>query len=223
LSKANLTDAKLVGANLTEIQALSTNFTGAQLTRACLENWTINSTTQLDDVICDYVYLQHHQQERCPSSGNFGPGEFTKLFQDALSTFDLVFPGGIDWLAFAHAFQQIEQDNSGARLAIRSIESKGDGELVVRVIVACDVDKTQIQTALMETYATAKTDFLPSSTFPFHLGQRSLAEAINPKEDLNQLLHLLRPPASHGRFLGIRDRRLKLRRLSRPRIMRYQG
>lgn len=222
LSKANLTEAKLIGTDLTDTQALGTNFTGAKLTRACLENWNINSRTLLEDVVCDYVYLQHHQQDRCPSSGNFISGEFVKLFQEALSTFDLVFPSGIDWLAFAQSFKQVEVENAGIRLAIRSMESKGDGGLVVRVIVACDVDKARIQSALMAIYEAAKTAPLSGNSLVFNFGQLPAGgETSKEQEDLNRLFYLLKRPSNEGRLLRLCDRRqVKLRKLSRPRIIR---
>ena len=80
LSQATLHQADLEGANLTEINAIGTNFSQATLTAACVEAWNIDSTTQFDQVKCDYIYLLNHQQERRPSSGVFAPGEFTQLF-----------------------------------------------------------------------------------------------------------------------------------------------
>lgn len=81
LTQANLKMANLSGANLEGTQAVNANFKQAIFTGSCLENWQIDRTTNLDDVICEYVYLQHHQQERCPSHRNFVSGEFTKLFR----------------------------------------------------------------------------------------------------------------------------------------------
>ncbi|MEM9276104.1 MAG: pentapeptide repeat-containing protein [Cyanobacteria bacterium P01_F01_bin.143] len=50
--------ANLENANLTSVQALATNFEGAILTGACIEDWNINSQTNLQNVKCDYVYLK---------------------------------------------------------------------------------------------------------------------------------------------------------------------
>ena len=112
LSGATLAGACLVRTNLTRVQALAlsfpseltafrkrsdtdekenkkpkvfwTDFYQANLTGACLEAWNIDSTTQLEGAIADYVYLRNNQGERRPSSGEFAPGEFTKLFQKVL-------------------------------------------------------------------------------------------------------------------------------------------
>ena len=84
LSGANLSDAELMEADLSMTQALGTNFFTALLTGACVEDWQINSETQLSSVECEYIYLKNEQQERRPSSGEFAPGEFIQLFQEDL-------------------------------------------------------------------------------------------------------------------------------------------
>ncbi|PMB15556.1 pentapeptide repeat-containing protein [Fischerella thermalis] len=155
LSCADLSRAKLSRTELYIIRALGTNFTAANFTGACLENWHTNSDTNLTNVICDYVYLQRGQQERRPSSGNFAPGEFTKLFQKSLETLDLIFRNGIDWDAFAYSFKKVEVENQGAQLDVQSIEKKGDGILVVRVAVSPDADKAKIHSEFMQGYEFA--------------------------------------------------------------------
>jgi uncharacterized protein YjbI with pentapeptide repeats len=87
LEGANLSKANLSGANLVRINALKTNFEGATLTGACIEDWNIDSKTNLNDVICDYVYLKEGKQERRPydPNKNFALGEFTKLVQKVRS------------------------------------------------------------------------------------------------------------------------------------------
>ncbi|MEH2032196.1 MAG: pentapeptide repeat-containing protein [Nostoc sp.] len=160
LTETDLSVSKLIGANLSnailiETKALATNFNTANLTGACIEDWHINSDTNFTDVICDYIYLCQNQQERRPSSGNFAPGEFTKLFQKSLETLDLIFRNGIDWDAFAYSFKKLEVENQGAQLDVQSIEKKGDGILVVRVAVSPDADKAKIHSDFMQGYEFA--------------------------------------------------------------------
>ena len=106
LSEATLYQGNLEGANLTETQALVTDFTAASFTGACLEAWNIDGNTKLDRVDCRFVYLLEYpkpgtgDRDRLPSSGEFAPGEFTKLFEKVLNTIDLIFRNGIDWKAF---------------------------------------------------------------------------------------------------------------------------
>lgn len=83
------------------------------MTGTCLEAWNIDSTTELSGAICKYVYLLNNQRERRPSSGEFQPGEFTKLFEEVLDTVDLIFRNRIDWKAFAYSFNQLQVENAG--------------------------------------------------------------------------------------------------------------
>ncbi len=152
ISGATLEGACLERANLTKIQALGANFNQAILTGACLEAWNIDSTTQLDGAICEYVYLLNNQQERRPSSGEFAPGEFTKLFQEVLNTVDLIFRDGIDWKAFTYSLNKLILDNEGTQLEIQSIENKGDGVVVVRVNVPPDANKAKIHSEFNQNY-----------------------------------------------------------------------
>jgi uncharacterized protein YjbI with pentapeptide repeats len=154
-SGATLVGASLERANLTKVQALGTNFHQAILTGACLEDWNIDSTTQLEGAICEYVYLLRDQRERRPSSGVFAPGEFTKLFQEVLSTIDLIFRNGIDWKAFTYSFNKLVLDNDGTELSIQSIENKGDGVVVVRVNAPPDADKAKLHSEFNQTYEAA--------------------------------------------------------------------
>lgn len=96
LNGANLAGANLTGASLERTLALDTNFNKAILTATCLEDWQTNSRTNLDDVICDYVYLRQGQQERAPSDGNFAPREFTKLFQKPLDRVESIFSNKVE-------------------------------------------------------------------------------------------------------------------------------
>jgi uncharacterized protein YjbI with pentapeptide repeats len=100
LSVANLSVANLIGADLSEAnlseadlersQVISTNFHNATLTGACIKDWQINSKTNLDAVICEYVYLDDEKTERRPSHGNFAPGEFASLYKKIIETTDLI-------------------------------------------------------------------------------------------------------------------------------------
>ncbi len=105
LRGADLSGADLSGAFLTGTQVLATNFDRAILTGACIQEWHFNSATNLNNVICDYIYFKHEYNseedswdfsERRPQSPdkNFNPGEFTKLFQKALETVELIFKDG---------------------------------------------------------------------------------------------------------------------------------
>ncbi|WP_180274543.1 pentapeptide repeat-containing protein, partial [Tychonema bourrellyi] len=165
LKGANITDATFQGANLetanlTLTEAIGTDFTSAQMTGACVEAWNI-SNTKLDNVDCRFIYLLEYpkpgtdDRERRPSSGDFDPGEFTKLFQEVLTTVDLIFRNGVDWKAFTAAFQKVQVENEDTELTIQSIENKGDGVVVIRVSVPPDTNKAKIHSEFTQNYDRA--------------------------------------------------------------------
>ncbi|MDB9489954.1 DUF559 domain-containing protein [Dolichospermum circinale CS-534/05] len=71
-------------------QVISTNFHNAILTGVCIQDWQINSATNLDGVICEYIYLDWNKKERRPINGNFEPGEFASLYKKIIETTDLI-------------------------------------------------------------------------------------------------------------------------------------
>lgn len=166
LKGANITDATFQGANLetanlTLTEAIGTDFTSSQMTGACVEAWNIESNTKLDNVDCRFIYLledpkpRTDDRERRPSSGEFAPGAFTKLFQEVLTTVDLIFRNGVDWKAFTAAFQKVQVENEDTELTIQSIENKGDGVVVVRVSVPPDTNKAKIHSEFTQNYDLA--------------------------------------------------------------------
>ncbi|NEP13190.1 MAG: pentapeptide repeat-containing protein [Symploca sp. SIO2C1] len=164
LTQANLTAVDLREARLIRTQALATNFKQVRFTGVCLEDWNIDSATNLDGVICDYVYLKSKYipeeklyllKERRPYSGNFEPGEFTKLFQKVLEPLDLVFRNGIDWQSFLVSFQELQVEFSDHELSIQALESKNSTVLVIKINVPNDANKAEIEQSFKHKYRLA--------------------------------------------------------------------
>lgn len=154
LYEANLSGANLYGADLSRTQALRTNFEGATFTGACIKDWNINSQTNLNNVICDYVYLKKDNQERRPHdpNKNFIPGEFTQLFQKALETVDLIFSDGIDWNAFLTSFKELQDKYGEENVGVQALERKSDRTFVVRIEVPPDANKAIIEKSFWQKY-----------------------------------------------------------------------
>jgi uncharacterized protein YjbI with pentapeptide repeats/uncharacterized protein (DUF697 family) len=86
LLNATFCGANLEFANLTLANAVRTNFSNALMTGTCLDRWTIDTTTNLEEVDCRYVYLLSNSgtgaycSNRHPTEGDWPLGEFTRLF-----------------------------------------------------------------------------------------------------------------------------------------------
>ena len=165
LSGANFRNTNLTNTLFKRSQVLGTNFEKAILTGACIEDWNINSKTNLQDLQCDYIYLkflysaektEKNFSKRRPHDPNkiFAPGEFTQLFQKALETVDLIFSEGIEWTAFLDSFQQLQAEVKSEELSIQAIEKKSGGVFVVRLEVPQEANKAEIEKYIRQEYDT---------------------------------------------------------------------
>ena len=162
ISGATLRDATLERANLAQTQLLATDLTDAILTGACIQNWQINRKTNLHGVQCDYIYRDLGWEEgewaftqRLPADPSrcFAPGEFTQLFQKIANAIELIFHHGMDWEAFAYAFNETNlqlQSTSGGELNLREFKVLGDGLVSLTVETPAGADVGQIEAALSE-------------------------------------------------------------------------
>lgn len=88
LKNANLKNADLSEANLQHAQLVGANLTGAALTGACIEDWGITKGTVLEDVKCEFIFLECKEeydknkdslikfQQKYPTDRKFKDGEF---------------------------------------------------------------------------------------------------------------------------------------------------
>ncbi|WP_309743442.1 MULTISPECIES: pentapeptide repeat-containing protein [unclassified Chamaesiphon] len=158
LDNADFSHTNLTNANLNSTQALGTNFTSAIFTGACLENWNINKYTNLDKIICNYVYLKNNQQKRYPIDGNFEAGCFARFFQQTVETLDLIFSDGIDWKSFSIVFQKIntslKSKATGGKnqLDVCAIEKRSDGNFVIRLNIFKTLDRAEIEAKFQILY-----------------------------------------------------------------------
>ncbi len=197
LTKTDLRQANLSQAELTQAKVAATNFIGAELTGICLEDAQLSSTTKLEGVTCDFVYLKRNNQDRRPSQGQFLPGEFAQLFHSALETINLTLHSGVNWTAFAATINQLNQRHQDAQLGIQSIENKGDGVLLLKLSTAPGIDTVAIQRDFMQRYEEtlqALNNRRRLSTKETLLAHHETEEG-HPRDSISRLFELLSPQA----------------------------
>lgn len=206
---ASLCEANLCGANLRGVQATNSNFEGANLTGACIASWNINSQTNLDNIVCEYIYLGYNPRDgytdRRPSDPAqiFAPGDFARLVQKAQETVDLIFRNGIDWQAFSNAFQTLKADRvkvegSDRTFSVRAIENLDDGSFVVRINTPKDTDKGAIERTFQAQYEaelkqleTAYREKLQGQEREIELYREQLQYTRQQNTDLTDIMKLL--------------------------------
>ncbi|RCJ29113.1 hypothetical protein A6770_01615 [Nostoc minutum NIES-26] len=156
---ANLTNADLKDAILSGINALDTDFSGATLSGACIQEWNINKNTRFTGVICSHVYLKCTKQgdriiltERKPDSGEFKDGDFEKWIEQLQETVDVILTGKFNPKAFGISLDKAAVEHEGLDRSRYSIESKGDEVYVVKVGVSPEADKPAIHQTITNYY-----------------------------------------------------------------------
>ncbi|MBD2095908.1 pentapeptide repeat-containing protein [Trichocoleus sp. FACHB-591] len=191
LSKANLSEASLERANLTIALALGTNFNKAKFTGACLKDWHINRHTQLEEIICDYVYFHDSQQDRRPYSRNFAPGEFTELLRKSQETLELIFLNGIEWSAFLTSLRNLQVESEGNEPSVEAIEKKNNDAFVVRVKVLPNADKEIIEKRFYDEYAIALKSIDEKYQYQLKAQNEQIQFYREKSADLTEIVKLL--------------------------------
>lgn len=151
---ASLRGANLKGANLTCVNAINTDFTGADLNNVCIQDWNISKDTKFTGVQCRRVFLKQNQQEPKPDSGEFKEGEFEKWVTELQDTIDLIFQKGLSLRSLAYAITQVGIDHEETELTLESIAHKGDEVVVVKVGIRGKFNNTEINKAEIHAVIT---------------------------------------------------------------------
>jgi uncharacterized protein YjbI with pentapeptide repeats len=143
LSNASFQDADLSLAKLVQAQLNNTDFTGATLTGAYIEDWNITSQTNFTGVRCQYIYMRFPTKDnpdphRKPDNREevFGDGEFGDFIKPIVDTLDLYHNQGVDPRAIAISFKQLAENNPEADLRIVGMEVRGEDKFLLRAKTA---------------------------------------------------------------------------------------
>lgn len=217
LEGANLADASFIGANLSEstlqnanlsraklVQAhlYQSNLTGSCLTGAYIQDWAISTDTTLNEVKCEYIYMQlptKDDPDPCRKPDNkletFKDGDFSDFIAPIIKTLDLyrhqnVDPRavastfktldfyhheGIDPSAAAIALKQLSDQYPQAGLKVVALEGRGEDKIRLQATVSGGADRSELSAKYFEDYSKIKS--LPYNDI------QALLKGIEEKDD----------------------------------------
>lgn len=163
LSEANLEDANFSRAKLAQTQLYQAKLTKACLTGAFIENWGISTHTQLEGIVCDYVYMRLPTQNdpkpcRKPDDTDevFAPGAFKDFIKPLVDTLDLYHHEGVDPRAIAISFKQLAENHPDAELRIVGMEVKGRDKFLLKAKASPNTDKSELSAEYFSIYNELK-------------------------------------------------------------------
>ena len=155
LYQANLQNADLSRAKLARSHLARANLTGAILTGACIENWGATSSTKLEGIVCEYIYMRlpssgNPDPNRMPPQGTFQPGQFQLFIRSLLETFDLYHDRDINPTAAIVALRSLANEYLQS-LQIVALE-KQDKRILIKVKTFADTDSRKLQAEYFNRY-----------------------------------------------------------------------
>jgi uncharacterized protein YjbI with pentapeptide repeats len=160
LNKANLRDANLSHANLRNAKLDRTDLTGAILTGACIKDWTITANTRLDNIECEYIFLEEYPdprtgiRSRLPHAPNkiFQPGEFERRFRQPTETLQLFIRDDDNREALAAAFLGLVENQAISADALRQGITTVENDVLVNIPVSQETDRATVEEQFDRTY-----------------------------------------------------------------------
>ena len=156
LSKANLSRAHLSEAYLVETRLLSTSLWQALLTGVYISDWTINSETDFNEVICDYIYRQNEPRIKYPFNRDFSADEFVRFVRKIDNTTTLVFENQINWQFFLYSLEQLQSKYARHEFLVIALEKRDNDILSVRITIPPDSNGGLITKEFTELYHSSR-------------------------------------------------------------------
>lgn len=165
LNQSNLRGADLSRAILKQTQLEGADLTGATLTGACIEDWGITSTTELESVQCEYVFMRLETKDnpnrlRKPDNWRetFAEGEFADFIQPFFDTLDLYHSQDVDPRAISIALKNLSVNHPEENLQFVAIERRGNNGLNLRFTTTPRANKSELSHEYFANYAQIKKE-----------------------------------------------------------------
>jgi len=200
LTAASLRSANLSRSNLSHSRNVGADFEQATLTGACIDNWSVDSSTNLKNIICDYVYLEEGNNPECfeqrrpiDKRSCFANNDFSTLVETVSASYDLIFTDGIDWKTFLNTFQEFKGGYDDKNISIQAIESKSENAFVIRIMAVPEIDESEIEKIKSsyekKLYSAEKSLEFSNEKLEFYKGE--LKEKRERNTDLYRVIETL--------------------------------
>ncbi|HEY9737637.1 MAG TPA: pentapeptide repeat-containing protein [Trichocoleus sp.] len=220
LSEANLAQADLSRAKLVRTQLYRANLSAACFTGAYIQDWGISTETELDEVVCDYIYMRlpsRDDPDPCRKPDNraevFQPGDFADFIAPILKTLDLYHQqnvdlrsvaktyktidlfhhAGLDPGAAALALQQLAIQHPEAGIEVLTLEGRGQDKIRLQARVSDQADRSQLSAQYFEHYSQFKA-------LPYPDLQALLAGIAEKDSQIHRLGSMLETAIQQPRF-----------------------
>lgn len=205
LSNSSLNQADLTGAKLARAKLHQASLNAANLTGTVIEDWGISTDTQLDNIICDFIYTRLPTADdldpcRKPDNKNetFQLGDFTDFIAPFLKTLSLYKSQNVDLRQIGHQFrtldlfhyetinppavalalQQIGQTYPEAELEVLLLEGRRNEKVRLQTRVATGINREKLSAEYFAAYEQLRP-----------LPDRALLSRID--DNLQNFVHLL--------------------------------
>ncbi|KST65585.1 hypothetical protein BC008_41555 [Mastigocoleus testarum BC008] len=180
LKDANLQDASFIGTNLNhsilrnadlsrgilkQTQLDGADLTGAILTGAYIEDWGITSTTNLESVRCEYVFMRLPTKDdpnplRKPDNlrETFADGEFVDFIKPYFDTLDLYHSQDVDPRAISIALKNLSDNHPEEELEFVAMERRGHNGLNLRFKTRPGANKSELSNEYFANYGRIKKE-----------------------------------------------------------------
>jgi len=211
LNQSNLRGANLSRAFLKQTQLDGADLTGATLTGAYIEDWGITSTTILDNVQCEYVYMRVPTKEnpnplRKPDNlrETFAEGEFAAFIQPFFDTLDLYHSQDVDPRAISIALSNLATNHPDDNLQFVAIERRGETGVNLRFTTTPKANKSELSEEYFTTYFQIRKELASAVQLKLAAQDaeiRTLQETVEQFIQAGAVTHRTEPTKSAEPFL----------------------
>ncbi|MBS3027396.1 MAG: pentapeptide repeat-containing protein [Dolichospermum sp. DET50] len=151
--QANLSNANLSRSILVRTNFERANLRGACLTGSCIQDWILTKGTNLEGIVCDYVYLKWvdgDKRDPMPHRGNFKKGGFILFAKYILDTIDIYHNKDINPRLALTVLKKMSKDYDET-LDIVAVGKRGD-KVFIKVKLSETVDSQKFKEDYLSRY-----------------------------------------------------------------------